>query len=105
MMANAYGGDLYVVNAYRDSLYYPDRGQLANESDLDGSKVHVEQGFTSEVIAVVSREINADLGMIGTLNQIGKESTLRDDAAERVISFLDVDTVVANSKVRLEGWP
>ena len=95
-IANEYRADLHVVNAYRDSLHYPDRGKLVNESGLDSRKIHVQQGYTSEVVAAVAKEINADLVVMGTLNQIGKESTLRGNTAQRVISALDADTVVIN---------
>lgn len=96
LIASSYGAVLHIVNAYRDSLHYPDRGKLANESGLGSDQVHVQQGYTSEVVAQVAKEINADLVVMGTLNQIGKERTLRGNTAERVISALDVDTVVIN---------
>jgi len=95
-IASSYGADLHIVNAYLDSLHYPDRGKLANDSGLENSKVHVQQGYTSEVVAAVAKEINADLVVMGTLNQHGKEKSLRGNTAERVIAGLDADTVVIN---------
>lgn len=94
--ANNYGADLHVVNGYLDSMHYPDRGKLVNESGVDSSKVHVQQGYSSDVVAAAAKEIDADLVVMGTLGQTGKEKTRRGNTAERVIAGLDVDTVVIN---------
>jgi universal stress protein E len=95
-IAREYRADLHIVNAYMDSLHYPDRGKLVKESGLESSNIHVQQGYTSEVVAAVAKKINTDLVVMGTLNQMGKERTIRGNTAERVIAGLDVDTVVIN---------
>jgi len=89
-----------VVNAYLDSMLYPDRGRLARETGLDSSNIHVVQGYTDEAIAKVSKDINADAVLIGTLGQTGMSKTIRGNTAERVISALDVDVVVINSEYK-----
>jgi universal stress protein E len=87
-----------VVNAYLDSMLYPDRGRLSKETGLDSSNIHVVQGYTDEAIAEVANEIGADVVLIGTLGQTGMIKTIRGNTAERVISALEVDVVVINSE-------
>lgn len=95
-IADNFGADLHVVNGYLDSMHYPDRGKLANESGLPGEKIHVKQGYSSDVVAETAKEINADVVVVGTLGQTGKSRTRRGNTAERVIAGLEVDTVVIN---------
>jgi universal stress protein E len=99
-LAESYGAEFHVVNAYIDSMLYPDRGRLAKETGLDSSNIHVIQGYTDEAIAKVSKDINADAVLIGTLGQTGMIKTIRGNTAERVISALDVDVVVINSEYK-----
>jgi universal stress protein E len=96
-VANRYTADFHVVNAYRDSLHYPDRGRLARESGLSASRIHVRHGFTDEVVAEVAHDIDADMVVIGTLNQRGVvASPRRGNTAARVIAALRADTLVVN---------
>ncbi len=97
-IAKSYGADFHVVNAYVDSLLYPDRGRLANQTGVDSSKTHVSKGYTDEVISKVAKQVDADVVVIGTLGQTGLTKTRRGNTAERVISAVDVDVVVVNSE-------
>lgn len=95
--AERYGAEFHVVNAYRDSLNYPDRGRLANQTGLPASHIHVEHGYTDEVVAAVAEQVDADMVVVGTLNQRGVKATARrGHTVARVISALDVDTMVLN---------
>lgn len=99
-IANVYGAELHLVNAFLDSMLYPDRGALAKLADKTGvptSRIHVKRGYTNEVVAEVAKEIDADLVVMGTLNQYGETgSLLRGNTAERVIGSLEVDVMVCN---------
>lgn len=99
--AERYGAELHLVNAYLDSMLYPDRGALAKLADKTGvptHRIHVKQGYTNEVVAEVAKEVDADLVVMGTLNQYGETgSLLRGNTAERVIGSLDVDVMVCNA--------
>lgn len=96
-LAESYGADLHIVNAYIDSMLYPDRGRLINQTGIKSEKIHVMQGYTDEVIATMAKKTEADLVVIGTLGQTGLTKTRRGNTAERVISAVDVDVVVVNS--------
>lgn len=96
-IANNYGAELHFVNAYLDSMLYPDRGALAKEAGVPADRIHVKQGYTDEVVSGVASAIDADLVVMGTLNQLGSTGTLlRGNTAERVIGALDVDVMVCN---------
>jgi universal stress protein E len=99
-LADHYGAELHVVNAYKDSMNYPDRGKLAKEAGVPSENIHVVQGYTDEAVAKTAKEINADLVIMGTLGQTGQSDTRRGNTAERVISGLDVDVVVVNTEYR-----
>lgn len=96
--AEGYGAELHIVNGYMDSLHYPDRGKLVNETGVVKEKIHVEPGYTDEVVAAVAKKINADLVVMGTLGQNGLLgiSNRRGNTAERLIDALSEDVMVIN---------
>ncbi|WP_237057135.1 universal stress protein [Microbulbifer sediminum] len=99
-IAGCYEAELHLVNAYLDSMLYPDRGALAKlaaKTGVPANRIHVRRGYTSDVVAGVAEEIDADVVVMGTLNQYGATGTLlRGNTAERVIGALDVDVMVCN---------
>ena len=97
-LSENYGAELHVVNAYVDSMHYPDRGNLAKEANLPSSNIHVVKGYTDETVAKTAKKLNADLVVMGTLGQTGQTKTRRGNTAERVISALDMDVVVVNTE-------
>lgn len=88
MMAASYGADLHVVNAYSDSLNYPDRAKLATETKVDSGNIHVRIGDPDQVIADVVKEVEADILVIGTR---GRSSGWRGNTTERIITKLKCD--------------
>ncbi len=95
-ISDVYGADLHVVNGYMDSMNYPDRGRLVKETGLTADHIHVDHGYTSDVVSKVAEEINADLVVMGTLGQNGMTKTRRGNTAERLIDALDTDVMVIN---------
>lgn len=59
-LAENYGAELHVVNAWKDSMNYPDRGKLAKEAGLPSKNIHVVPGYTDEAVAKTASEISAD---------------------------------------------
>lgn len=96
--AKTYDADLHVVNAFLDSMNYPDRGQLARQTDLPAEKIHVTRGYTDECVSKIAKEINADLVVMGTLGQNGMTSSRRGNTASRVVAGLTQDIMVINSQ-------
>jgi len=91
-----YHAELHVVNGYMDSFSYPDRGRLAKETGVPTDRIHVDHGYTSEVVSNIAEKINADLVVMGTLGQNGMTKTRRGNTAERLINALDTDVMVIN---------
>ncbi len=96
-LAGHYGAEFHVVNAYLDSMHYPDRGRLARESGVEPEFIHVQEGYTNDAVAAAANRLGADLVIIGTLGQNGMTKSRRGNTAERVIAALDQDVVVVNN--------
>ena len=96
--AEGYGAELHIANGYMDSLHYPDRGKLVNETGVAKENIHVEPVYTDEVVPAIAQKIDADLVVMGTLGQNGLFgiSTRRGNTAERLIDALDDDVMVIN---------
>jgi len=94
--AELYDAELHVVNAYLDSMNYPDRGRLVRETGLKQDRIHVDNGYTSEVVSATANRISADLVIMGTLGQNGMRTSRRGNTAERLIAALDDDVMVIN---------
>jgi universal stress protein E len=99
LVAERNNAEFHVVNGYVDSMLYPDRGKLAKETGLPAENVHVQQGYTDEVVAKVAKDIDADIVIIGTLGQTGKTRTRRGNTASRVIAGLGSDVMVFNHNI------
>lgn len=94
--ADIYGADMHVVNGYLDSMNYPPRGKIVSETGLPNDKIHVENGYTSDVVSALAEKIGADLIVMGTLGQNGMTKTRRGNTAERLIAAVDTDVMVLN---------
>lgn len=94
--ATLYGAELHAVNGYVDSMHYPDRGRLVRETGIEQNRIHVRNGYSSDAVAAVADEINADLVVMGTLGQNGMATSRRGNTAERIIAALDDDVMVIN---------
>lgn len=95
-VAEMYEADFHIVNAFVDSMSYPDRGRLVKETGLAAEKIHVESGYTDEAVAKVANELNADLVVMGTLGQNGMIKSRRGNTAAGVIAALTQDIMVVN---------
>ena len=95
-VSEMYDAEFHVVNAYMDSMHYPDRGQLAKQTDLPAERIHVESGYTDEAVSAVAKRLGADLVVMGTLGQNGLIRSRRGNTAERVIAALGQDVMVVN---------
>ena len=93
-ISETYGAQMHVVNAYTDSLNYPDRSQLAQRTSVDSANIHVRQGDPDSVIAQVANEINADIVVLGTRSRF---SRWRGNTAEKIVKEVHCD-ILAISK-------
>ncbi|MBU3071479.1 universal stress protein [Aestuariicella sp. G3-2] len=95
-MAERYGADFQVVNAYSDSLNYPDRGNMVRKLGIDSDKIHVRQGPPDEVVAEVAQEVNADIIVVGTLRRRGVMLAMRGNTSEQVMGRVKQDIMTLN---------
>lgn len=94
MMAALYGAELHVVNAYQDSMHYPDRGKLVREAKIDTANVYVKQGAPESVVAEIADEIEADVVVIGTMGRKSMMDSIRGHTSERVLNSLRLQDVL-----------
>ncbi|WP_232522375.1 universal stress protein [Marinimicrobium alkaliphilum] len=96
-ISQRYDAELHVVNAYFDSMSYPSPGDLIKKTGLPWERIHIDQGYTDEVVARVAERIDADILTLGTLNQKGGQGSFRrGNTASRVIDAVDIDTLIVN---------
>lgn len=95
-VATRYDAEFHIVNAYRDSLWYPDWSFLRRQTGLSPDHIHVRQGYTDKVVPSVAAELGADIVVAGMLNQRGTTSTIRGNTTARLLAALEVDTLIVN---------
>lgn len=92
-IANHYGADFYVINAYKDSMHFPDRQKIMKISGLPTDRVHVEEGDPATVISGYAKKIGADTVLIGTRARQGTAALMRGNTSEKVLNKLDLDVI------------
>ena len=92
------GNQLHVVNAYKDSISHPDRGSLLRNAGVANSNLHIVQGESTKVIASAAIGTEANLVVVGTKGHSYHSSKIHPAKLERLLSLIDVDVLVVNSK-------
>ncbi len=93
LIAKLYDAELFVVNAYPDSLNYPNREWIMKRTGLPSKNVHAREGSPAEVISDYANEIGADVVVIGTMARSGARSLMRGNTSEKVLSRITQDVV------------
>jgi universal stress protein E len=96
LISDMHGATLHLVNAYTDQEDYPDRARLVRMSELPNEQIHSESGEPDEVIAKVSKKIDADVVVLGMRRRNGLATSMRGNISERVIQALEVDVLSVN---------
>ncbi|MCF8475113.1 MAG: universal stress protein [Emcibacter sp.] len=96
MMSKSYGAEKHIVNAYEDSLEFPDRAKLIRDTGAKQENIHVEQGSPGAIIANVANKIGADVVIIGTLSRRGILAAMRGNKSEEIIRKLNRDVIILN---------
>lgn len=90
-----YGSDLHIVNAYEDSLHFPDRSRIIKQSGVDNSKIHIVNGRAEDVILDKARELDADLTVLGIRKRF---SRWRGSTADRIVNRIGSDLLLLGSE-------
>lgn len=92
-LAEIYGAELHIVNAYQDQMNFPDRSKILAMTGLPNENIHVELGRPGDVIAEVSKKVNADLALIAPARRSGFATTLRGATINQIIAKIDCDVM------------
>ncbi|MGK0498650.1 MAG: universal stress protein E [Oceanicoccus sp.] len=87
-LAKSHGAELHIVNAYKDSMNYLDRGKLAEKTKVDTARIHVRAGDPDDVIAAVANELGVDMVVLGTRK---RASRWRGNTAEKIVTKVSCD--------------
>ena len=93
-LAETYNLEMHVVNAYADSMHFPDRGQIARQAELSNEHVHVRLGDPQQVISDVSKEINCVVLVISSQQRKGLKSIMRGNTIEKIIDTTECDILM-----------
>lgn len=96
IMAQAYGAEKHIVNAYEDSMEFPDRAKLLRDTEAKQENTHVHLGDPIEIISEVAEGIDADVVVIGTLSRRGIMAAMRGNKSEEIIRMIKRDIIILN---------
>lgn len=96
IMAAAYGAEKHIVNAYEDTMEFPDRAKLLRDTEAKQENTHVHLGDPVEIISEVAEEIDADVVVIGTLSRRGIMAAMRGNKSEEIIRRINRDVIILN---------
>ncbi len=88
-LAALFNLDTHAVNAYSDSMNFPDRAQIASHTGIENEKIHVKIGEPQEVICDVANDIDASLVLIASQQRKGLSGVLRGNTIERIVEKMD----------------
>ena len=92
--AKRYGAELHAVNAYSDSMEFPDRNKVSRITNIGNSNIHFQHGDPEEVIAKVASKVNADMVLIGTKKRSGIKAALRGNTIEKIAGNISQDIML-----------
>lgn len=92
-LAEYFGAELHVVNAYKDSEDFPDRGLIGRMTGLPREQIHRDMGKPDDVIAGVADKVNADMVILGISSKRGLKATFSSHTTEKVMEKITIDVV------------
>jgi len=95
-LADFYGAEFHVVNAYKSAEDFPSRTRIKRMVDVPRENIHRDMGRPEDIIADVANKVAADLVILGTKARQGLRATLRGNTGEKVMDKLTVDVLALN---------
>ena len=92
-LSDFYGAEMHVVNAYRDSEDFPDRGLIQRMADVPLENIHRDMGKPEDVIYDVAQKIGADIVILGTKARHSIRAKMRGNTSEKVMDKLNIDVL------------
>lgn len=95
-LAEYFGAEYHVVNAYTDSENFPDRQRIARMSGLPRENIHRDMGKPEDVIAATAETVGADMVILGISPRTGLSAKFASHTTEKVMEKITVDVVALN---------
>lgn len=93
-ISELYDLEVHVVNAYSDSMNYPDRAKIAAMANVTNECVHVKLGDPQDVICSVADEVDPDIVLISSHRRRGLKGLLRGNTVEKIIDCVGRDILM-----------
>lgn len=97
VIAESYGAQKHFVNACEGIDEFPDRQRMMRIGDTGRKNIHIKIGDPTDVIGEVSKAIDTDMVIIGTLARKGVMAAMVGNKSEDIIKRLNRDVLVVNS--------
>lgn len=95
-LADFYGADYHIINAYKGAEDFPDRDRIHNLTGLPYENIHRDMGRPEDIILEAVEKVGADLVILGTKARHGLRASLRGNTGEKVVEKLAVDVMALN---------
>lgn len=95
-LAEYFGAELHIVNAYTDSENFPDRGMISRMSGLPRENIHRDMGKPEDVISSTVEKVGADMVVLGISPRTGISAKFASHTTEKVMEKITVDVVALN---------
>jgi universal stress protein E len=95
-LSEYFEADFHVVNAYKGSEDFPDRALISRMSGLPREKIHRDMGKPEDVIADISKKVEADMVVLGISSRQGLAATFSSHTTEKVMEKITIDVVALN---------
>ncbi len=92
--ADLRGSELHLVNAYQDSLKYPDRGRLVELTGLPNDRIHLRSGEVFTALAEVARDLDPDLVVVGSTRRTGIRAAMRGRKLGGILTTIEHDLLI-----------
>jgi len=92
-LAELYGAELHVVNAYQDQMNFPDKAKIMKLSGLPSERVHLVFDRPDDGIAKVAKKINAEITLISPARRSGLAATMRGATINKLVTKIESDVM------------
>lgn len=92
-LAEYFEAELHVVNAYKDSEDFPDRGLIGRMSGLPRENIHRDMGKPEDVISGAVSKVDADMVVLGISPRQGIAARFSSHTTEKVMEKITIDVV------------